>query len=413
MNVLNVEVSYFRSCTDTANPATVNLYTYLRSNKHLKKVERIRAIDDKAERDNLKKDTLPGITPAGVFSHRHESGWLTPSFLIPLDCDFKDNPYNPETIKRQVAKIRHVAFCGLSASGQGLWVLVVIAYPDRFKEHFAALVADFARLGITLDTAPANPASFRFYSNDPNAYFNLEATPYTKIQTRKPDTYTPRSNRAQDAGSDGEKVEAIVRQIEARRLDITDGYKHNWFALLCSLATLGEAGRDFAHRISQFHPEYNSRETDKQFTDCLKWSKRRDGLETFFKRAKDNQIYYREYFAQEARQTRPAPPRKATSTMPAQMPAPRVEPATEPPSTPRNTQPTAPTLPLGFERRTYTNGITGEPVEVLLNADGYPAAWDLEEPQREALTKAISINPVVTETIARMELTFIGAGPIP
>lgn len=414
MNVLNVEVSYFRNINDTANPVTVILYTYLQSNKHRAAIERLRATDNQKERARL-KDLLPGITPSGVFSYRDEKHLVKHSGGIAGDIDFKDNPYNPETIKKQVAKIRNVAYCGLSASGTGLWFYVVIAYPEFHKEHYESLITDFARLGIKLDTKPKNPASFRYYSYDPNAYFNLEAKPYTKLQTRQPDTYKPDSSRAQDAGSDGEKVEAVVRQIEGRRLDITGNYEL-WFALLSSLATLGEAGRDYAHRISQFYQttkhSYSSRKTDRQFTHCLRMKNNRFTLGTFFKVAADNGITYREHFAQEARQTRPAPPRMPASTAPAQIPAPRVEPATEPPSAPRNTQPTAPALPPGYERRTYTDSTTGEPIEVLLNADGYPAEWDLEEPQREALVKAILINPIVTDTIARMELTYLGAGPI-
>lgn len=81
--------------------------------------------------------------------------------------------------------------------------------------------------------------------------------------------------------------------------------------------------------------------------------------------------------AQDARQTQPEPPREAKTT--------------------------APALP-GYERRTYTNGATGEPIEVLLNADGYPAEWDLEEPQREALVNIIQQAPIVSELITRFEL---------
>lgn len=406
MNVLNVEVSYFRNINDTANPVTVNFYTYLCSEKHRAAIECLRATDNEKERTQL-KIILPGITPSGVFSYRDEEHLVKHSGGIAGDIDFKDNPYNPETIKKQVAKIRNVAYCGLSASGTGLWFYVVIAYPEFHKEHYESLITDFARLGIKLDTKPKNPASFRYYSYDPNAYFNLEATPYTKLQTRQPDTYTPGSNRAQDAGSAGEKVEAVVRQIEARRLDITGNYEL-WFALLSSLATLGEAGRDYAHRVSQFYQttkhSYSSRKTDRQFTHCLRMKNNRFTLGTFFKVAADNGITYREHFAQEARQTRPAPPRMPASTTPAQMPAPRVEPATEPPS--------APALPPGYERRTYTNGTTGEPIEVLFNADGYPAAWDLEPPQHEALAAAINTNPVLTDTIVRMGLKLEAVEPM-
>lgn len=375
MNALNVEVSYFKKCKPSLDdpPQTVNLLTFLRSEKHRAAVERVRAVEDKAERDRLKKALLPGITPSGIFTYRDEEHLVKHSGLIAGDIDFKENPYNPETIKRQVAKIRNVAYCGLSASGRGLWFLVPIAYPEHHKEHYAALVADFARLGIVLDTAPANVASFRFYSFDPDAYFNPNAAPYAKLFVKQADTYTP-SSSAQVAGNDAEKVAAIIRQIEARRLDITGNYG-DWFSLLSSLATLGEAGRDFAHRISQFYPTYNSRETDRQFTYCLRMKGNWFSLGTLFKMAADHGVTFKEHFAQEARQTRPAPPRMP----PAPTPAPRVEPPTAPHSAP--------------DAGTWqTVTVNGAMFEQRMTPEGYPAFWDDPRPAPEAIAANIRDN---------------------
>lgn len=358
MNALNVEVSYFKKCKPSRDdpPQTVNLLTFLRSEKHRAAVEQVRAIEDKEERDDLKKALLPGITPSGIFTYRDEEHLVKHSGLIAGDIDFKDNPYNPETIKRQVAKIRNVSYCGLSASGRGLWFLVPIAYPEQHKEHYAALIAYFARLGIVLDSGPANVASFRFYSFDPAAYFNLNAVPYTRLLTQQPDAYKPGSSSAQVVGNDAEKVEAIVRQIEAGRLDITGNYQ-DWFSLLSSLATLGEAGRDFAHRISQFYPKYRTRETDRQFGYCLQMKANRFSLGTLFKVAADHGITFKERFALEVRQPRPAPPRTPNTTTPAPMPSPRAEPPTIPDSAP--------------------DAGTGQThAGMAMTPEGYPAFWD-------------------------------------
>jgi len=349
-NRLIVEVSYFKNCTATDAPVSVPLLTFLRSERHRAAVERVRAIEEKSERDKLKKALLPGITPSGVFTHRAESGLVKHSGLIAGDIDFKDNQYHPETIKQQVSKIRNVAYCGLSASGRGLWFLVPIAYPERHKEHFAALVSDFAKFGIALDTAPANVASLRFYSYDPAAWYNPTAVVYTKLLSRQADTYTPTIRRAQIAGNDGEKLEAVVRQIEGRSLDITGDYS-NWFALLCSLATLGEAGRDYAHRVSRFYSGYNSRETDKQFTACLRMEMSRFTLGTLFKVAADHGARYADAFAANVHH---APP---------QMPA--------------APQPVTPGVPEGWQRfeATARHGTT---VRLWLDADGLPADWSRE-----------------------------------
>lgn len=190
MNPLDVDVSYFKNCRDTDNPATINLLTFLRSEKHRRAVENVRAEPDKESRAALKSQ-LSAITPSGVFTRRAGDALVKHSGLIAGDIDFDKNPYNPESIKRQVAKIANVAYCGLSVSGRGVWFLVPVGFSYRHKEHFTALADDFARLGIVLDPAPSNVASLRFYSYDPAAYFNESATPYWKL----PQPETERSTR--------------------------------------------------------------------------------------------------------------------------------------------------------------------------------------------------------------------------
>ena len=180
MNCLNVEVSYFKRNTDAANPVTVNLLTYLRSERHKSKVEQVRAAETKVERTYL-KEHLPGITPHGVFSYRDAKHRVKPSGLIQGDVDFDKNPYEVESIKREISKIANVAYCGLSTSGNGVWFLIPIAYPEKHREHYAAMVEDFARLGFVLDTNVEGVQSFRYFSHDPNAYFNPQATIYKKL----------------------------------------------------------------------------------------------------------------------------------------------------------------------------------------------------------------------------------------
>ena len=52
-------------------------------------------------------------------------------------------------------------------------------------------------------------------------------------------------------------------------VDITSTYE-KWLKLGLGLAELGEQGREYYHGLSQFHPEYDPQETDKQFDDCLR-----------------------------------------------------------------------------------------------------------------------------------------------
>lgn len=269
-NVLDIQVSYFRKCSSTSDPVAVNLMDYLLSAKHLDVIDTIRKEPDKVKRDHLKKTYLPGITPSGLFTHRSEQGLVQHSELIAGDVDFKDNPYDPITMKVQLARLVNIAYCGLSASGQGLWFLVPIQEPLKHKAHFSALVNDFLKFGIRLDPAPANVASFRFYSFDPDAFFNPYAKPYTQLYIPQPPKPQKVYFKPFSVTDKVTRLEATIQSIEKSRLDITSTYSA-WFQIGCALAAeFGESGRSYYHRISQFHTKYHPKNTDQQYTACLR-----------------------------------------------------------------------------------------------------------------------------------------------
>ena len=82
-------------------------------------------------------------------------------------------------------------------------------------------------------------------------------------------------------------VETVTRRIEAGCLDITGDYGC-WRDIGFALADgLGEAGREYFHRVSRFYHKYSATETDKQFNHCLKGKKRGITVRTFFQKAKD------------------------------------------------------------------------------------------------------------------------------
>lgn len=395
MGALDRNVSFFAHFSDTDHPTDGTFLQIVTSEKlaarHAPLIERIRQTSDKKERDALKK-TLPCFTPSGTFRHRSADGLLSHSGLLQFDIDPKENPaLNAATApdwKAQISHLKQVAYCALSASGTGVWGVVPIAQPDRHKEHFAALKADFAGWGIALDEACSNVDRLRFWSCDPDAYFNPTANAYTRLQTDRPDTYAPRQ-RTPTTTDNATKVEAVAAQIEATRTDITDGYD-TWFSIGCALASeFGEGGRDWFHRVSQHHPDYRTGDTDKQFSYCLRMRPNRYTLGTFFEVARRHGMEYRGHL--------PRPPQEAPHLAPQ-------------PPTAHFPAPSA--LPPGYRRERYTDRTSGQPFDVLLNADGYPAAWDLPAQQRESLARIIQQSPAVAELICRFDMRLEGVEPV-
>lgn len=263
-SVLDISVSCFKDCLTPHDPRPVNLLTWLTSDKYRAMVDQIRSIRDKADRDALKK-TLPAITPGGTFSRRSVEGLVSHSGLIAFDIDFADNKNitNYTDLKGQLRNIQNVAYCGLSVSGAGYWGLIPISNPDKHKEHFQALIQDFRRLGVTLDRSGGDVCRLRIYSFDPEAYFNHNARPYSKIFIDRPKAGPKYDTPAND------KIEKLVSEITLHKIDITGNYS-DWLKIGCSLANeLGPGGRGYFHNISRYHLKYDPTETDKLFNHCL------------------------------------------------------------------------------------------------------------------------------------------------
>jgi hypothetical protein len=69
--------------------------------------------------------------------------------------------------------------------------------------------------------------------------------------------------------SDDDKIETMVSKIEETGIDITADYTQ-WRNIGFALSEkFGESGRDYFHRVSRNYSDYNAKECDEQFTNCL------------------------------------------------------------------------------------------------------------------------------------------------
>ena len=288
-SILNVEVSCFKSYAGK-EPKSVNLLTWLTSDKYADQIRELRTITDKSRRDEIKAK-LPAITVSGIFDPvRKEENLVQHSGLLCIDIDPKGNEgiENFQELKEQLFHIRNVAFAGLSASGMGFFLIIPIAYPKRHRQHFRAIQDNLATFGIVVDSAPQNVASLRGYSFDENALFRHDATPYRKLAKptqKKRKTYFRKFTPTNNVIDTRVKVEAVIAQVTRRGIDITQE-EPDWFRLACSFANeFGEEGRDYFHAISQHYLGYDAQEADKKFNHALKGRYRSIGIGTFFKLA--------------------------------------------------------------------------------------------------------------------------------
>lgn len=379
MTPLNNRVAFFSKYSDTAKPD--NRGTFLQvvksaklADEHIGLIQSIRTATTKDERDQLKLK-LPAFTPSGIFSKRESAALIQHSSLLSFDLDSKENSFLNATtatdVKRELAKLPEVACCQLSVSGAGVWGVVPILYPDRHGEQFEALAAAFLKMGYTIDKACKDVARLRFWSFDSDTYINPDAETFKMLPVPKPENYTVKYRRNME-GDDAGKVECCLDQIDSRRLDITGTYP-SWFSLGCALANeFGENGRDYFHRVSQFHPEYRQAATDKMFSDCMR---KRYGytLGTFFEYCEMAGVKYKDIY--KAPRSAPHRTQATQSTTKETIPLHEVAKPTEANAPPDDWQTFATTEDKQFEQR--------------MSPAGYPALFDDPAPIPDAVARNI------------------------
>lgn len=248
------------------------------------------------------KKMLPGATLSGLFAlyeddsltnpgqrvmvSRRESHLLQHTGWLAIDIDLADNTQlsNFENI-RMVCRFRpEIGLLMRSCSGSGYFGLVRLAYPDRHKEQFKALLQEYAYMGISLDKACSNIGRVRFASwDDPeHIYINEDVVPYRGVledvlqimpqavrQSYRSGGYAAyheeggaqfwEQQRVQDR-----LIEVIVQELVANHKNITESYEE-WTKAGWALR-LHPYGLDLFHQLSRCSQKYNEGQTN------VKWS---------------------------------------------------------------------------------------------------------------------------------------------
>lgn len=251
------------------------------------------------------KKMLPGATLSGLFAlyeddslthpgkrvmvSRRETHLQQHTGWLAIDIDLGDNTQlsNFENI-RMVAQFRpEIALLMRSCSGTGYFGLVRLAYPDRHKEQFKAIIREYAALGIMLDRQCGNIGRVRFASwDDPqHIYIYEKVVPYQGLYV-EPSQVTPQAQRAypetlrpamqpsvqgqrsseefwHDPRTIDRLIELVVKDIARRRVNITDSYD-DWVKAGWSLKQ-HPYGEQLFHDLSACSSKYNSTQTTQKW----------------------------------------------------------------------------------------------------------------------------------------------------
>lgn len=290
MNILETPITVF-DCVTSTNGRVASLAEFLDDASSHQLIQQIRMTEDKVERTRLKSGlpcaTISSICPDG----RKADDAFEHTGLICIDIDGQDNPgfESGAELKAEVCKVAEVAYCSLSASGNGCFAIFRLSHPENHLGHFLALQRLFrSRLGIVIDGQCKDVKRLRFATYDPKPYFNenaesfriIDAATKPKLNLIKTTVTMEQRTWNESPETTLDKVARLTEDIVRRGIDLTDGYS-KWVEIGMALASLGEPGRQFFHTVSSVYPGYDRAKADTKFTNLLRTT-RKVTIATFF-----------------------------------------------------------------------------------------------------------------------------------
>lgn len=294
MDIFQTHISVYNGVTDNTG-TRIPLGTFLFCKEYKDDILRLRAVFDKEKRNALKR-SLPQATISGVFSPTRAKNNLSQhSGLICVDIDAKDNPdiLDWETLKQDLSVLPQIAYCALSVSGKGLFLVIPLRYPEKHLQQFRQLQIDFRKMGIMIDSACSDITRLRCLSYDEHPIINENATLYEGVYVEKPKHKSFPTCFIYEGENTSAEVAVCCRKIQQCGIDITASYD-DWLKVGCALATLGESGRSLFHICSRQNAKYNAAKTDKMFNDLLRRNYQQVNIGTFFWMCKQHGITTKE-----------------------------------------------------------------------------------------------------------------------
>ena len=276
---LDVIVSSYPNVTDTTG-TEVNLKDFILSGKYKEVAEQIRCGATADERHDIKKqlyNQIPAVTVSGRFSQHNSEHLIEASGLICIDIDWKDNVDIMPQVPSILQKLKYVAYCGKSISGDGYFAIIPIENPRHFKQHFYALEEEMKSYGIVIDKSCKDITRLRYASYDADGYYNPNATTYyweldkeAKVANNSKEKVTKkRLSPTSSSMTDAEMVGKQLEFLKSSNSTIPDDYD-TWFKVGMALNSgLGEEGRTYFHEFSKLSDKYNEDECNTQYDNII------------------------------------------------------------------------------------------------------------------------------------------------
>lgn len=243
-------------------------YGYLKE-----EISTLRNEKDKNKRSKLKQVSLPTVTLSGTFTLRNKKSLIEHSGLMQIDID---NVKNYDELFQTLINDEYTYVAFKSPSGNGIKLIVKVNRSiETHLEQFLSLEKYYLdEYNIEIDSACKDVSRCMLLSYDPMLYCNPFAEVYAElyvpaIKELPINNHAIKHSININSNKTIDVVEKLTTEIERNGIDITNGYE-NWIRVGFSLASsLGENGRSYYHRLSNYNQGYNSNECDRKYSNLL------------------------------------------------------------------------------------------------------------------------------------------------
>lgn len=241
------------------------------------------------------KNSLDWCLLSGTCPKHHNNETLKYNGVIQIDIDFKfaHGDTKAHETKERLKQYDFVMFAAISPSGFGVKAAI---RTDNFNKEHHKKVCDAVMLKLSkeldidlkyFDSLGASQPCFIPY--DKNVYYNSNFVTFDSLSAvvefeqskaartvAKVQGNAPKRNHtlqiSHNLKRDDDVLEYLTTQIEKHRIDLTDTFQ-KWCAVAFSVASVGNGGLKYFHRISRMNATYNEIENDKLFADALRTGK--------------------------------------------------------------------------------------------------------------------------------------------
>ena len=284
INLNDIKVAVFKNCnTKVANKIMSLKEATKLGNKQREIIDELRKIceekeDGWQEKKRQLKLQLQCFTPSKCGYNRKFRDDIEYNNIISFDIDEQDNTLPMSEILRKLINDKYTLYCGLSASGKGLYGFYIgNGNINDYTAQFNAMVKHLKQIGINADTSCGDVTRLRFCSYDKDEYWNVCAEPFLlKEQNHTPSQSNIKSNlehkqRIKLDEKEKEWFNEIMNEIIDTKLSITNNHEESRAIALELSYYFGMDGLIYYLVIRKQREGYNEQISTEKYLNVCNW----------------------------------------------------------------------------------------------------------------------------------------------